>query len=287
MATYLTDGAMQVAGRSKRASRDKKTFLERSLPYATFASTAAAVAAVAVSALNYGVASRQATTSERSFKAANRNTEMAGLLTALRDTCIDLYALGDEFHDGKNFRFNTNFNLFHPEPMPGDAQRMIMIADVPTYPDTNKPKLIADAIKLAAKSDKTAHQYEIVQLYLTEDEAKEAETANLVSPFEGFALFTAAIANQELSSRQMIENFLVSGLICNTLPKKLAAWFRNSDVNKLNYVLRTEDLQFQWAKSEEDFWLIRDRRGPSLEERDEMRGVPNTLRWNHNPDWKP
>ncbi|MBB3967172.1 hypothetical protein [Rhizobium metallidurans] len=272
-----------MAGRSKRASKDKKTFIERSLPYATFASTAAAVAAVAISAMNYAVASRQAITSERSFKAANRNTEMARLLTALRDTCIDLYALGDEFHDGLAVRYNTNFNLFHPEPMPGGAQRIVMIADVPTYPDTNKPKLIAEAAKLADKADKTVHQYEIVQLYLTEDEAKEAESSNLVSPFEGFALFSASIANQELSSRRMVEAFLVSGLICNTLPKKLAAWFRNSDDNKLDYVLRLEDVQFQWAKSEQDFWLIRDRRGPSLEERDEMRGLPNPLRWNNVP----
>jgi hypothetical protein len=218
---------------------------------------------------NYQQTVKQAGISERALKASSRNVEMANLLTSLRTTCSDVFLLNQHYFDNSNFQYNTNFYIPNPKSGQPDGQRYVRFVGGDSYPDPNRPEVLSDAQALGEHAGGLLQHYEIVQLYLTEEEAREADHAGLRSPFVDFQDLSASIVRQELNARDVLEYTEAASIMCKSLPQKVAAWFRNSEANKLNYILKLDDLKFQWVSSPEELWMMRDPVGHSLEERDE------------------
>ncbi|AVA22782.1 hypothetical protein [Rhizobium sp. NXC24] len=269
--------------RSRKARNGKsKSFAEWVIPFTTVTSAAAAVVATCVSYGSYQQSIKQAEISERSLKAANRNTEVAGLLTALRIACDNVESINSHFFANANFIYKTDFDMSHPGPPRDNNPWAILLSGPMEFPDPNRPEILADARALLNSGSDLMRRYELVELYLTEAEAKDAAAIDISAPFKDFADLGYSVMRQELSARDVLENITAAQVMCTSLPKTLAAWFRDSQSNKLDYVLKLDDLQFRWARRPLDLWLAPKRRGSSLEERDED-FERRASKWSYDP----
>lgn len=50
-----------------------------------------------------------------------------------------------------------------------------------------------------------------------------------------------------------------------------------------NYILKLDDIKFQWGRPSEELWMMREPVGQSLAERDETRINHNRFRMNNTP----
>lgn len=264
----------------ERRRKEKKRWLDSLVHYNGLIGTITTIAVALVGILNLHLATRQAEISERALTASNRNIEMAALLNSLRTTCEAAGSMGDLYFSTVGFQFNTNFNLHHPERLPPGAQRYMRFVDGPVYPDPHRVDFINKAKVMSSAAADTLNHFQIMGLYLTEAEAREAEKEDLQQPFADFVDLSNLIITEQVSARELVGDIMVMSFICATLPGKLAAWFRDSARNPLGYILNEGEVRFQWVPSKEELWLVRRSAGKSLEERTE-RQTPG-LEWNFN-----
>jgi hypothetical protein len=272
-----------MARRLREARNGKsRSFTEWVVPFTTVTSAAVAVVATFVAYGSYQQSVRQAEISERSLYAANRNTEVAGLLTALRIACDNVESINTHFFAKANFIYRTDFDASNPGPSGDDSPSAILLSGPTEFPDPNRPQVLADARALSNSGSDLMRRFESVELYLTEAEAKDAAAVEISAPFKDFFDLGYSVMHQELSARDALENIVAAQVMCTSLPKTLSAWFRDSQSNKLYYVLKLDDLQFRWARRPSDLWLGSERRGSSLEERDQE-FEKRASKWSYDP----
>ncbi|MDR6819583.1 hypothetical protein J2X76_004775 [Neorhizobium sp. 2083] len=245
-------------------------FAEKAIAYTAVLSAATAVVATCLSYGSYQLSVRQAEISERSLVAANRNTEVAGLLTSLRVACDGVDAINTHFFEDANFLHTTTFNADQPTPPIDDFRPAILFSGPTEFPDPNRPEVLSDARALLDSAFDLLRRYDLVQLYLTNAEASDAESVQVSAPFKDFGDIAYSLVHQELSARDALENIVAAQVMCTSLPKTLAAWFRDSRSNKLGYILKLDDIEFRWARDRFNQRIMRKRIGSSHEERDEI-----------------
>lgn len=255
--------------RSSKAKDRSSWFSERIAVSVSVLTAAAAVVAAGVSYGSYQLSTRQAEISERALVAANRNIEVAGLLSALRVACDRVEDINVHFFENANFWNRTDFDSSHPVKLSGDDRMAILFVGPTEYPDPNKPAVLADAKALLDSALDLLRRYDLVQLYLTEQESRDAVSADVSAPFKDFADLAYSVVHQELSARDTLENIVAAQAMCISLPKTLAAWFRDSQANKLAYVLKLDDIEFRWAREPLNQRLTKSSQGITHEERDE------------------
>ncbi|ESX82676.1 hypothetical protein X756_31130 [Mesorhizobium sp. LSHC412B00] len=122
-------------------------------------------------------------------------------------------------------------------------------------------------------SEDTLSRFQVVELYLTDQEAAEEEAKNLRYAFEELVDVADMVTNEEASTQDLIGNMIVASSMCRLLPEKLSPWFRNSQANRLGYIFTESDVRFEWIKEPEDFVATRQSWGLSLEDRTENEGT--------------
>ncbi|WP_152048893.1 hypothetical protein [Aureimonas psammosilenae] len=202
---------------------------------------------------------------------------MAEFLKTLRSVCSNVSLLSRDYFGKENYVYNTNFYIPSPKPIQPDDQRYIIIVGSSSYPDPNRSNILTIAKSLRETSEELTLRYELVQLYLTESEAQESEASKIEAPIIDFLNLGYGIEHQEINSRNVVEYLLASSIMCASLPNRVASWFRNSTDNRLGYILRFDDVEFQWKSSMTDLWMYKRPRGLSLEERDEQPKDQNVI----------
>ncbi|MUO77921.1 hypothetical protein GOZ78_03280 [Agrobacterium vitis] len=228
-----------------------------------------AIVALLASFSSVYLTKQQLSISERALIASSRNAEMAMMLSGLRDVCSDLDQLRGVVFKDRNFVYKSSF--ISQRPLDGRSP-LIFIGKQALFPDLGREEVVSAARELNKKADDVWRRFELVKLYLTEKEIAEADASHLKSPLEDFTVITWGIGSQQISARKAVQQLIAGAIVCETLPSRLAAWFRNSKTNKLGYIFRLEDAVFSWIEEDEynsDLVWRRGFESSSLEGRDE------------------
>ncbi|MER9539823.1 hypothetical protein [Mesorhizobium sp. M0586] len=242
-------------------------------PYTGIISTVSAIVVSLVSVYNIYLTTRQSEIAERAINLSNRNTEMANLLVSLRKTCQSAAALRAVFFGNTSFYYKPDFNMRDPQK-PTDGEKLkITFVEPPKYPKPSTPQVLKIGKEYLSFSEDTLSRFQVVELYLTDQEAAEEEAKNLRYAFEELVDVADMVTNEEASTQDLIGNMIVASSMCRLLPEKLSPWFRNSQANRLGYIFTESDVRFEWIKEPEDFVATRQSWGLSLEDRTENEGT--------------